>query len=77
MNKIRTFRVTGPRRHFPIDMLRYDSCWPTTSEDVRLISNSFDLEEALPRRITVSLSTASPSAPTEGRWESFMWRVER
>ena len=69
MPKIRELQVDGGGR-FPLDMLRYDSCWPQSGEDVEKIA----MEAGAPRRV-IKLYTASPAGPTLGRWESFMWRV--
>ncbi len=65
--KTRRFTVRG-RGQFPIDMLRYDSCWPYTSMDSSYISDESGGRE-------VTLLTNSPNAPTHGRWKSFTWAV--
>ena len=63
---------------FPFDMLRYDTCYPLTSEDVHTMLTP--LHEK-PRRRKVRMSTrsdnkyAADNAVTEARWESFLWRV--
>jgi hypothetical protein len=41
MKWVISFVVSG-RLVFPIDMLRYDGCWPTTQEDVGQLSWSLD-----------------------------------
>ena len=55
--------VTG-RGEFPLDMLRYDACWPASSSDVAKM-------EAV--REPRSIVMASYNAPTTGRWLSFGW----
>lgn len=62
----REFTVKG-NGMFPIDMLRYDNCWPATSEDAAKLAGRG------PREVT--LGTRNRTAPTVGRWPSFMWRV--
>jgi hypothetical protein len=65
------FRVTGKGK-FPLDMLRYDACWPATQNDViRMDANP-------PRGYrAVTLRSASRHTPTVDRWNSFGWKVER
>lgn len=67
--KLKGFKVTG-RGQFPLDMLRYDGCWPARPEDVELMRGDV---RSQPR--TISLVTISHHAPTAGRWESFGWTV--
>ena len=78
-----TFTVRG-RGAFPIDMLRYDACWPTTAEDAQKITDSFDrsirptlkLSEGVTvKGYEVTLTTFAAFNPTDERWESFMFRV--
>jgi hypothetical protein len=65
---IRHFYVRG-RGSFPLDMLRYDSCWPATSEDVAKIES--DVRE--PRTIKLMTAGNPHAVPTVGRWSSFLW----
>ena len=51
---------------FPLDMLRYDSCWPSSQYDVVRISQK-DFR-------TINL-TKFGEWWTSGRWESFGWKV--
>lgn len=63
------FTVEGSGR-FPIDMLRYDCCWPLSERyDSAAIAGDHDRE----RRRVVVVTTAEHS-PTPKRWESFGWR---
>lgn len=73
------FTVDGPG-DFPVDMLRYDACWPYDSQaavnlgirlDARLMKLRRDHGDPLPSVRLVS----EHRAPTEGRWESFLWKV--
>lgn len=66
------FTVEG-RGSFPIDMLRYDSCWPA-----REGSDSFEIEASFrPRSGTGKrkVRLVGTREPTIGRWESFGWKV--
>jgi len=67
-----TFTVEG-KGQFAMDMLRFDCCWPATSEDaVKLapdLRNRSVLTEA--RKVTL----CSIRQPTDGRWASFGWKV--
>lgn len=79
---ITQFTVRGGS-HFPVDMLRYDACYPATSDDAvemaktpRYMAPS-DLEEFKKPRL-VRLCSRQPNArwtPTEARWLSFGWQV--
>lgn len=67
------FTVAGTGT-FPLDMLRYDRCWPKTQEDtnaVRAGTNHPSKTHPLP----VTLHSIGAAAPTIGRWESYGWRV--
>jgi hypothetical protein len=55
---------------FPIDMLRYDKCWPSTESDSITIT-----DEGL-RSVTLTYSGIVPQ-PTNGRWNSFGWMVRQ
>jgi hypothetical protein len=74
------FKVSGSFT-FPLDMLRYDACFPGTQQDVA------DLDEAIRTRprhggpaapFAVELTHYSEKAqwePERGRWASFGWQV--
>jgi len=66
----RKFLVQG-RTPFPMDMLRYDSCYPQTTEDAAKIARSI---KNRPERREIALATHSPSV-TNGRWSSHGWRI--
>lgn len=61
------FTVTG-MLPFPLPMLGYDQCWPT-SEEGSLVLGSRDTRQEV-------VSLASYNTPTAARWESFGWRVQ-
>lgn len=67
-----TFRVRG-RGPFPVDMLRYDLCWPANGSASLTIADSF--VEAKKSQREVLLASESPSPITVDRWASFGWSV--
>jgi len=66
--KLHSYRVLG-RGAFPTDMLRYDSAWASTQQDVSKI----DVTGIDAKQRTVELT--SIQKPTVERWNSFGWRV--
>ncbi len=56
---------------FPYDMLRYDSCFPDSSDDAAKLNGRYDEV----RTITLRRRSASIIPATAGRWESFCWKV--
>ena len=72
-----TFTVTGILE-FPLDMLRYDGCYPNRSEDAGSIEYTFDRHR---KRIQVSVQLTKrhrgkePNI-TSDRWASFSWSVD-
>jgi hypothetical protein len=73
MARIASFKVSG-KGTFPVDMLRYDMCWPRNSSDANSILTPADrAERAAPRE--VHLETARKVDPTFARWASFGWVV--
>ena len=68
------FEVQGSG-DFPVDMLRYDRCFPTLSDSAVAIG----MTRNAPKR-SVSLRSIHQYRdwkPTTGRWQSFGWRVTR
>ena len=68
------FTVTGVGP-FPVDMMRFEECWPEGIADANAIERSFTEGAG---RVQVRLcceQTAAMSRPTAKRWESFNWRV--
>jgi len=63
------FTVSGITA-FPLDMLRYDCCYPLTQSDTNYISDSWTMPG---KQHTVAL--VSDRKPTIARWESFGWSV--
>lgn len=57
---------------FPMDMLRYDACWPARTEDALAIVASMD---PMSGPVEVTLYGVSPYGFTAGRWQSFGWTV--
>lgn len=69
------FTVVG-RGAFPLDMLRYDACWPARGEDVTAIlaSAKSGRTPCMQEQRTVRLATDKQPV-SEGRWFSFGWTV--
>jgi len=73
--KIWKFEVES-RHRFPLDMLRYDNCYPNNGDSVQAMYDSFD-------RVKNDDGSCGPylvmmtaySEPTVGRWQSFGWSV--
>lgn len=59
---------------FPTDMLRYDRCYPLTESDSYTMESHNGMLEPH-RRVLLCCDDARPRTPTEGRWESFGWKV--
>lgn len=69
------FTVVG-KGAFPLDMLRYDYCYPCTSDDAVVIGAEDWNGKGEPRTVELSRTIAhSKVTPTEGRWASFGWRL--
>jgi hypothetical protein len=67
-----TFTVEG-KGIFPADMLRYDCCWPVTTNDaIRMV---FTAPFSVQKLRQIHLMTNAENRPTVGRWESFGWKV--
>jgi hypothetical protein len=64
------FTVWG-RGEFPVDMLRYDQCWPSAESHSARFSDRHMRDEAGGRHITLT----GLREPTTARWESFGWQV--
>jgi hypothetical protein len=81
---IATVRGSG---YFPVDMLRYDQCWPSDSEAIEGIDFGIDRRvkrategspvepERCVRVSTLSQSKRPEQAFTAKRWASFGWTV--
>ena len=68
-----TFEVAGGRgSQFPLDMLRYDQCYPDTEHDSARIEYTLDASHPIRLRRTVD---NKKRMPTEARWKSFGWKV--
>jgi len=70
-NHFVNFTVEGAGE-FPLDMLRYDGCYPRTEEDA---NRAQDRERG--RRQVECTKPMCPSywRPKAARWESFGWKV--
>lgn len=63
------FTVEG-KMPFPIDMLRYDAAFPKTELDSSVITSTFRRGGG-----TIVNLCSHTKLPTDGRWESFGWKV--
>lgn len=64
-SKVYEYYVSG-YTHFPMDMLRYDQCWPVSPDDASNIGG---------HAYNRSIKMRSYSEPTVDRWKSFLWSV--
>ena len=72
MTKRFKFTVEGTGA-FPVDMLRYDSCWPLNqAHDSVAIASSFSTRNL---GVPWKISLVGNKEPTCGRWASFGWKV--
>lgn len=70
LNKLRTAKIRG-LGPFPIEMLRYDSCWPMTEADSALVSRTFECRTE-PWEIMVTGHIVWRTGWTVERWRSFL-----
>ena len=74
------FEVQG-KGAIPFDMLRYDSCYPATSQDAAVIevaASPYASQEERREVATVGLvhcCNRKGWQPTVARWASFLWAV--
>lgn len=65
---------------FPIDMLRYDGCYPATENDSGEIVETMARRREEPKVMAPikvkKITTNARWYPQTGRWESFGWRVD-
>lgn len=67
------YAIIQGRGEFPMDMLRYDSCYPNSERDSMLIAGTFgrQFRGIRPERWSICVRSASENKWTVGRWESF------
>jgi hypothetical protein len=71
-----TFTVKG-NGEFPLDMLRYDMCFPESQEDATIIANSFQSAMFEHWHVTIGRHIrVKNDKPTIDRWHSFGCKVE-
>ncbi len=81
---LRHFTVRG-RGEFPLDMLRYDCCWPRRGDDVAKITPIYatitpeSKDEMATRDVRLVKYAHLKRGPfvEAGRWRSFGWEVVR
>jgi len=69
-----SFVVTGVG-YFPLDMLRYDYCYPADDSAVKniVVKGYYEIEE---RSVRLARTVEGKDIqPTTGRWLSFGWQV--
>jgi hypothetical protein len=69
-----TVRGTVP---FPLDMLRYDGCFPLSEGDSKLIENSIYYEDLNISRTIILLRPHGYKhwTPSYAKWKSYRWEV--
>jgi hypothetical protein len=72
---MKRFTVKGINTPFPIDMLRFDECWPETVTDSGKLANTFGFRHGRRVRWTLTLVSNRDDAPTIDRWQSFSVEV--
>jgi hypothetical protein len=73
------FVVNATAQRFPLDMLRYDRCTPYQQQDVDEVWELVAMRPVKGKRYSIKLVAKHGKGwtPTEGRWESFGWQVEK
>ena len=77
--RVNTFTMEGYDA-FPLDMLRYDACWPMSQDGIAELHASLDMRERAERRkaqkpFKVTLNTIGHV--TTARWSTFGWRMSK
>lgn len=76
MTTLHTFTVEGwSNRGFPLDMLRYDTCWPKRQVDGGAITALLAGQSDRGRSERCRIELTGLVDPTFHRWESFGWTV--
>ncbi len=63
---------------FPLDMLRYDGCFPADEKDARELETTIGYKspvDFLGMEVRLEKTAEKSWKPTNGRWESFGWKV--
>jgi hypothetical protein len=69
------FEVVG-QVAFPIDMLRYDSCFPLTAQDSKAITESLEARNGDMKTVAlVCLTSKTAWRPAADRWRACGWTV--
>lgn len=63
---------------FPVDMLRYDACYPKGSDDAHAILRSIEVQGTpdIHSVTLVAIKDRRQWEPTVERWRSFLWSVD-
>ena len=62
--------------YFPVDMLRYDHCWPADTESAMEVVNRDRDDLKGSRKVRVLCLDRKGWKPTVDRWRSFGWDVK-
>lgn len=74
--KLHYFVVEGTGT-FPVDMLRYDSCWPLYESGAKSAYNILTPESLKDRAQPRQVALMSRKPPMRARWQSFGWDIVR
>lgn len=66
--------IRTAKLYFPLDMLRYDSCYPAHTEDALRIGNEMRDHWSV-RLHKISNGKTQAGTLTDARWHSFGWEV--
>ena len=77
--RYQSFVVSGSGQ-FPTDMLRYDYCYPASSDDaVNMLEDKYiPIADRRPRQVKMARMVSKRDIqPTAARWASFGWQVSQ
>lgn len=61
--------------HFPVDMLRYDNCFPADESEANAITAALTGGERIGGAIKLIRVGTTARPPEDARWRSFGWKV--
>jgi len=78
MHRVTAVVVVPACTPFPMDMLRYDQCWPTQESQTRQLGELVNTERKITvcRRTEFRRGASFAEKWTVGRWESFGVRIQ-
>ena len=69
-------RQKTPRMRFPVDMLRYDACYPAGEGESAKTVRALEYEDVGEVELVGHSDQPHARYPTRARWESFGWEVQ-